>query len=254
MLRGKYYNRNSVLESYRRFDEIYKEINGLRSRIDVIERAATAYVEDKKYSSTVYTTMLIYSHRVPCGELTTQNFKMLKRIHHELSLTAKHNDVVASFDQMNHEHAAHIQQLRTETAPLSLAKTLQSSLSDLHRQVQHVEDHLVDKVDKAEINHLEVLSEQLQHHLHRHNILVHDISTLQQQFNNAREAIDCNSTIISTHTSHISQLQQNSGKYSAKIEVRALAKEIAKLESELKLLASETSVSQVIFLLLIFGI
>ena len=37
------------MQCLRYFDEIYKEISGLRSRINVVERAATAHVEDKKY-------------------------------------------------------------------------------------------------------------------------------------------------------------------------------------------------------------
>lgn len=49
---------NTTLRSHRRFDEIYKELNGLRSRIDIVERAATAHVEDRKYYIVLYRSSL----------------------------------------------------------------------------------------------------------------------------------------------------------------------------------------------------
>lgn len=141
-----------------------------------------------------------------------------------MSTFALRTDVEKKYDFLLDKLTIEIVAMKEWVAPIATVNDLINANEVISRRIVNIDKILIDKVDKSEIDNLQVLASCLKSYDHFRDCATHDIANLTHLINENRQQFDVIENMATNHESRLNGILSELSKFGQKSEIRVLAK------------------------------
>eukprot|EP01041_Mallomonas_annulata_P011012 gene11012-23007_t len=208
------------------FSELFKNFETLTTQIDEVRRMSSCHIDNRS---------------IGAGELATINYGKIQELISQSQIYVRRTEFDQKITLINHQNKTSFEEIYHWATPLDFTHKLQDEHKSVLNRIHLIENILPSKIDRSELNHIESLTTRIELYSKFKDKTIQQIEYLESSHNKQQELLKVQQSTICKLENDLKKIDIDIRKLAPKTEIRALAKDLNRIEKSLEIFATKSN-------------